>query len=178
MTRAASSGSRGLATPGYEGVGGLYAQLLGDRRFVPYAVLSGEQYRPTASTTRCRRRIAAFVEQQIMRGEVAGAMFDLVVQGWICRRICVPTCTGAGMPVEAYVAGLGDVATRRPGEFSRRAGAAAPPSARPEAGPVGERLLSRLDLRNIHFADLVTTSSTTPSSPATSVTRRWPNWSR
>ena len=150
---------QGLATPGYEGVGGLYAQLLGDPRFVPYAVLSGEQYLPYSEHDPLPPRIAAFVEQQIMRGEVAGAMFDLVVQG-----LDLPADLRADLhrrwdaAVEAYVAGLGDVHARRPGEFSRRVLA---PLHRHLRGLkldlVGERLLSRMDLRNIHFADLVTT---------------------
>lgn len=33
---------QGLTAPGYEGVGGLFAQMLGDERFTVLAALSGE----------------------------------------------------------------------------------------------------------------------------------------
>lgn len=150
---------QGLAAPGYEGVGGLYAQLLGDPRFTPYAVLSGEQYLPYAETDPLPPRIAHFVERELMRGEVARAMFDLVAQG-----LDLPDGLRDDLharwdaQIEEYIAGLGDVRAPRPGEFSRRV-------LRPQRrhirdlklGLVGERLLARMDLRNIHFADLVST---------------------
>jgi len=150
---------QGLATPGYEGVGGLYAQLLGDDRFTPYAVLSGEQYLPYSEDDPLPPRIAAFVEQELMAGEVAGAMFDLVTQG-----LALPDDVRTGLyqrwhaTIAAYIASLGDVHAPRPGDFSRRV-------LRPlrrhirdlQLDLTGERLLARLDLRNIHFADLVTT---------------------
>ena len=63
---------QGLAVPGYEGVGGLYAQLLGDDRFTPYAVLSSEQYLPYDEADPLPPRIATFVEEELMRGEIAG----------------------------------------------------------------------------------------------------------
>ena len=53
---------QGVAVPGYEGLGGLYAQLLGDERFTPYAVLSSEQYLPYDEADPLPPRIAAFVE--------------------------------------------------------------------------------------------------------------------
>lgn len=148
---------QGLATPGYEGVGGLYAQLLGDPRFTPYAVLSGEQYLPYAEEDPLPPRIARFVEQTLMRGEVAGAMFDLVFQG-----LDLPDELNRDLharwdaAVESYVAELGDVRSPRPGEFSRRVLRGLRRHIRDlKLGLAGERLLARMDLRNIHFADLV-----------------------
>jgi hypothetical protein len=149
----------GIATPGYEGLGGLYAQLLGDQRFTPYAVLSGEQYLPYDEENPLPPRIAAFVEQSLMQGEIAEAMFDLVTQG-----LSLPAATRAMLGLrwnallEEYIPSLRRLRSPRPGEFSRRV-------LRPfrqriaklQLGSAGDRLLSRLDLRNIHFADLVST---------------------
>ena len=70
-----------LAVPGYQRLGGLYAQLLGDKRFVPYAVLSSEQYLPYDEHNPLPPKISAFVEKELMQGEIAKAMSDLVFQG-------------------------------------------------------------------------------------------------
>ena len=148
-----------LAVPGYEGLGGLYAQLLGDERFTPYAVLSSEQYLPYDEHDPLPPRISAFVEDELMRGEVATAMFDLAAQG-----LALHGATHEGLRqrwdalIDRYIPRLGNVRAARPGDFSRRV-------LRPmrrhirkmDLGLAGERLLSRLDLRNIHFADLVHT---------------------
>ena len=45
---------KGLAAPGYEGASGLYAQLLGDERFTPYAVLPTNNTCPITSSIHCR----------------------------------------------------------------------------------------------------------------------------
>jgi superfamily II DNA or RNA helicase len=150
---------KGLAVPGYQGLGGLYAQLLGDARFTPYAVLSSEQYLPYDEEDPLPPRISAFIERELMQGEIAQAMFDLVFQG-----LDLP----AGMHdslrqrwdalIERYLPALENVHAARPGELSRRV--LRPMRRRIRAmdlGFAGERLLSRLDLRNIHFADLVST---------------------
>ena len=150
---------RGLATPGYEGLGGLYAQLLGDDRFTPYAVLSGEQYLPYTESDPLPPRIAAFVEKKLMQEEIAGAMFDLVTQG-----LGLPSALQGELRsrwdelIAQYVPTLVNVHAARPGDFSRRV-------LRPlrrrirdlKLGSAGDRLLARMDLRNIHFADLVST---------------------
>jgi superfamily II DNA or RNA helicase len=150
---------KGVAVPGYEGLGGLYAQLLGDERFTPYAVLSGEQYLPYDEADPLPPRIAAFVEKELMRSEIATAMYDLATQG-----LDLAPVTHAGLRerwdtfIADYIPALGNVHAARPGDFSRRV-------LRPmrqiirasDLGAAGERLLSRLDLRNIHFADLVNT---------------------
>ena len=147
------------AVPGYEGLGGLYAQLLGDERFSPYAVLSSEQYLPYNEHDPLPPRIASFVEQELMQAEIAGSMFDLVFQG-----LDIPDTTHHTLleqwqkSIDRYIPRLKNVHATRPGEFSRRV-------LRPmrkrirnlDLGLTGERLLSRLDLRNIHFADLVNT---------------------
>lgn len=150
---------QGLVAPGYEGVGGLYAQLLGDDRFTPYAVLSGEQYLPYAERDPLPPRIAAFVEEELMQGEIARAMFDLVLQG---LELPAPTrdelAAHWAALIAAYIPSLANVHTARPGDFSRRVLRSMRRRIRELAlGAAGERVLARLDLRNIHFADLVNT---------------------
>lgn len=148
-----------VVAPGYEGVGGLYAQMLGDERFTPYAVLSGEQYLPYDEADPLPPRIATFIEETLMQGEVAAAMFDLVFQG-----LDLPAATHENLHnlwntlVTSYIPMLSNVHAARPGDFRRRV---LRPMRRTigtlKLGSMGERLLSRMDLRNIHFADLVNT---------------------
>jgi superfamily II DNA or RNA helicase len=150
---------QGIAVPGYEGLGGLYAQLLGDERFTPYAVLSGEQYLPYSETDPLPPRIAAFVEQELMQREVAQAMFDLACQGLSLPPETVDALRRRwGQLIADYIPALGHVHAARPGDFSRRVLRPLRARIRELAlGSAGERLLARLDLRNIHFADLVNT---------------------
>jgi hypothetical protein len=150
---------QGVAVPGYEGLGGLYAQLLGDQRFTPYAVLSGEQYLPYDETDPLPPRIATFVESELMAGEVAGAMLDLVAQGLdLSPEIRESLRSRWDGLIAGYIPALGKVHAARPGDFSQRVLRPMRAHIRGMAlGPAGERLLSRLDLRNIHFADLVST---------------------
>jgi hypothetical protein len=153
------TGTGRVAVPGYEGLGGLYAQMLGDSRFTPYAVLSGEQYLPYDEEDPLPPRIATFIERELMQGEIAEAMFDLVMQG-----LSLPATTQAALGlrwnalIEEYIPALRKLRAPRPGEFSRRVMQPLRQRIRGLAlGPVGERLLARLDLRNIHFADLMST---------------------
>ena len=150
---------QGVAVPGYEGLGGLYAQLLGDERFTPYAVLSNEQYLPYDEKNPLPPRISAFVQQELMGGEIAQAMFDLVFQG-----VDLPAATYDNLRkrwqelIDGYIPRLGNVHAARPGDFSRRVLRPMRERIRSERlGFASERLLARMDLRNIHFADLMST---------------------
>jgi len=150
---------QGVAIPGYEGLGGLYAQLLGDERFTPYAVLSGEQYLPYDETDPLPPRIAAFVERALMQGELAQAMYDLAFQGLSLSPEAAEDLRQRWNALIAdYVPALGNVHAARPGDFSRRVLRPLRRQIRAmDLGSAGERLLARVDLRNIHFADLVNT---------------------
>lgn len=86
-------------------------------------------------------------------------MFDLVGQG-----LDLPPAAQQDLRVrwqgliDDYVPRLGSVHAARPGDFSRRVVQPIRRRIRDLAlGAAGERLLARLDLRNIHFADLVST---------------------
>jgi len=148
-----------LAVPGYEGLGGLYAQMLGDDRFTPYAVLSSEQYLPYDDENPLPPRIADYVEQAIMREEIAGAMFDLAAQN-----LDVPEVVREDLQrrwdalVAAYIEKMGDVHAARAGQFSRKVMQPLRRYVRKNIrGSEGERFLARMSLKNVHFADLVKT---------------------
>jgi superfamily II DNA or RNA helicase len=72
---------QGLTAPGYEGVAGLFAQLLGDNRFSALAALSSEMYMTLDEADPLPPRIATFIESELLRGEVGGAIFGLATQG-------------------------------------------------------------------------------------------------
>ncbi len=150
---------QGLAVPGYEGLGGLYAQLLGDERFTPYAVLSSEQYLPYDEADPLPPRISRFVERELMQGEIAGAMFDLVFQGLnIPAQVRDDLHSRWNALIGNYIPRLENVHAARPGDFSRRVLRPLRQQVRKlDLGSAGERLLARMDLRNIHFADLLNT---------------------
>jgi hypothetical protein len=148
-----------LATPGYEGLGGLYAQMLGDDRFTPYAVLSSEQYLPYSEENPLPPRIAHYVEQKLMRGEIAGAMFDLAAQN-----LDVPEVVREDLQrrwdqlVAAYIDVMGDVHAARSGEFSRKVMQPLRRYVRKNVrGEEGARFLARMSLKNVHFANMVKT---------------------
>jgi len=149
----------GLVSPGYQGVGGLFAQMLGDSRFVPVAVLSGEIYLAYSEKDPLPPRIAEFVERKLMRGEVAEAIFGLTTQG--------VNLTGVDREqfqkqfdrlIDDYIPTLKNIHAKRPGDFRKRVLNPLRSMVRKmKLGVDGQRLLMRLDLRNVHLVGLVTT---------------------
>jgi superfamily II DNA or RNA helicase len=149
----------GVATPGYEGLGGLYAHMLGDERFTPYAVLSSEQYLPYSDENPLPPRIAEFVERELMNGEIAQAMFDLATQGInFSPQAQADLQTRWDELIAKYISRLGDVHAARPSDFNRRVLRRMRDQIRRlDLGNEGKHLSSRLDMHNVHFADLVHT---------------------
>jgi hypothetical protein len=146
-----------VPVPGYEGVGGLFAQMLGDERFLPMAVLSQEMYIGYREQDPLPPRIAEHIEARLMRGEIAQAVFGLVTQG-----LGLPEKDHRALEtlfhdrIEAYVPTLHDVHAVRPGDFRRKVlGPLRREVKRRALGSDGERLLQRLDLRNIHLLGLI-----------------------
>jgi hypothetical protein len=99
------------------------------------------------------------VQSELMQGEIASAMFDLVFQG-----LDLPSASRDNLArrwhelIAGYIPRLENVHSARPGDFTRRVLRPMRKSIHGQKlGPVGERVLSRLALRNIHFADLVST---------------------
>jgi superfamily II DNA or RNA helicase len=150
---------QGLTAPGYEGVGGLFAQLLGDARFTAFAALSSEMYFTLDESDPLPPRIAEFIERELMRGEVASAIFGLATQGLDIDDAIVDALRGEWQRlVDEYVGGMGSVRARRFGEFRRRVLNPFRRFARKLLGTsANERLGGRLSTRNVHLAGLVTT---------------------
>lgn len=150
---------KGVATPGYEGVGGLYAQMLGDERFVPYAVLSTEQYLPFSADDPLPLRVSEYIEDQMMAGEISEAMFELATQGLDleeAKREELEALWKAA--IAEYLPRLANVHAVRPGDFTRRVVQRIRRRAKSmKLGAAGQRLAARMDLRNVHFAGLVRT---------------------
>ncbi len=149
----------GLVAPGYQGVGGLFAQMLGDRRFKPVAVLSGEMYLAYDEKNPLPPTIAEFVERELMRGEVAEAIYGLTMQGTdLGEKEAVVLEKYFYELIDDYIPSLINIYARRPGDFRKRV---LNPMRRlvrkMKLGSDGQRLLMRLDLRNVHLVGLVQT---------------------
>ncbi len=78
---------QGLATPGFDGVAGLFAEALGDPSFVPIAALGSEIYIPDIGggpgdgAGGLPGKVVAYIEHALMNQEVGTAMADLLVAG-------------------------------------------------------------------------------------------------
>jgi hypothetical protein len=149
----------GLTAPGYDGVAGLFAQLLGDTRFTAVAALSSEMYLTYDEHDPLPPRIAELVEDELMRDEIATAIFDLATQGLDLAPETVQALREEfNVLVEDYMTTLSGVRAPRLSEFRRRVLAPFRRTAHKLArGLAGERLQARLDLRNVHLADLIVT---------------------
>jgi superfamily II DNA or RNA helicase len=150
---------KGLATPGYEGVGGLFAEMLGDDRFTAFAVLSSEMYITYDEHDPLPPHIARFIEDELMRGEVAGAIFKLATQGLdLDPKTLDKLDKRFTTLIDRYIPRLVNIRATRRGEFSRRVLNPMRRSIRSmKLGPEGQRLLARLHRRNVHLSGLVQT---------------------
>jgi hypothetical protein len=72
---------RGTAAPGYDGVAGLFSEMLGDSRHLPIAVLSSEIYLPYMEDEAVTHQVAGFIEQRMMMENIGEAMQELVLSG-------------------------------------------------------------------------------------------------
>ena len=149
----------GLVAPGYQGVGGLFAQMLGDERFKPVAVLSGEMYLAYDEQNPLPPQIAKFVEDELMRGEVAEAIYGLTMQGADLSDEDAATLEKQFYElIDDYIPTLKNIHARRPGDFRKRVLNPMRRTVRQmKLGSDGQRLLMRLDLRNVHLVGLVQT---------------------
>ncbi|RNC67246.1 MAG: DEAD/DEAH box helicase [Desulfuromonadales bacterium] len=142
----------GVAIPGYSGVAGVFAQMLGDRHATPIAVLSREIYLPWDERKRLPASIAGFIRDDIMLRELGGELCGLVTQG-------IELTAGAleelrlsfATTLDRYIRGLLPVHAHRSAEFNREV---LKPLRRDMAGMTslvaggGEKLLARLSLRH------------------------------
>ncbi len=74
---------RGIAAPGYDGVAGLFSEMLGDSRHLPVAVLSSEIYLPYLDDEAVTHQVATFIEQKMMMENIGEAMQELVLAGLV-----------------------------------------------------------------------------------------------
>jgi hypothetical protein len=149
----------GVTAPGYDGVGGLFAQLLGDPRFTAFAALSSEMYITYDETDPLPPRIASFIESELMAGEIAEAIFGLVTQGLDLSSDVLETLHDQFFKLlQSYVASLRGVRAKRLGEFRHHIITPLQRTARQFlTGSTLERFLSRLGAGNVHLEGLVTT---------------------
>lgn len=149
----------GMAKPGYVGVAGLFAEMLGNSRFTCLAVLSNEMYLSYDEAAPLPPRVADYVEQALMRDEMGGAILNLVIQG-----LDLPDDARTRVG-EQFVTALSNYLPRarsargaRHAEFSRRVlGPVRRLVRKLDLGLPGERVLARLDRRNTHLKSLVQT---------------------
>ncbi|MCB0168870.1 MAG: hypothetical protein KDI79_31875, partial [Anaerolineae bacterium] len=148
---------KGVATPGYQGVAGLFSQILGDPRFTVLAALSSEMYLTYDEADPLTERIAAFIEARLMHGNASEAIFGLATQGLdLSDEVLKELHTGFDQLINDYLPSLRNIHTARPGDFNRHI--LKPMRRRIKrlklAESVEPRLLSRLDRRNINLQTL------------------------
>jgi DNA-binding transcriptional ArsR family regulator len=150
---------QGVSAPGYEGVAGLFAQLLGDRRFTVLAALSSEMYMTLDADDPLPVRVAAFIESELMRGEVAGAIFRLATQALELEpEVAERVRRTFDSLVAEYVTALAGARAQRPGEFRRKVLRPLQRGVRPHLSPSAvARFRSRLLPGNVHLTGLITT---------------------
>lgn len=104
--------------PGYRGVAGVFAELLGDGRVVPMAVLSDVLYLPVQKQNPLTRQVAEFIRSRIMRHELG----DLFVTT-LGQRVMLSGSEHADLVrwfsfiLWFYAGSLDDLRAPRPGEF-------------------------------------------------------------
>lgn len=149
----------GVMVPGYSGVAGVFGQLLGDERFTPMAVLSNEMYLAYNEASPLPLAIAAFIKREILRGELADALFGLATQEPGLQPEQLTELRAAFDAIlERYVDTLTGVAAARPGEFYRRVLVPFRRIVRQSRlGTTGEKLLTRLSLKHYHIRNNVDT---------------------
>jgi hypothetical protein len=150
---------RGTAAPGYEGVAGLFGQILGDSRFTVLAALSSELYLSDHPDDPLHEAIADYIEQEILLGEAADAVLDLALKG-----LALPEPQRRDIEqqyrerIAAYVPRLRNLRAPRPGEFARRVLLPVLRLVRKqELGVEGDRIASRLSRSNEHLRGLLGT---------------------
>jgi hypothetical protein len=150
---------QGVTAPGYEGVAGLFAQLLGDQRFTVLAALSSEMYMTRDEANPLPVRVAAFIESDMMRGDIAGAIFRLVMQGLeVTPEVTARLRRTFDDLVAQYIPASAAAGTHQPGVFRREVLRPFQRAVRPMLSPPARvRLRSRLLAGNVHLSGLIAT---------------------
>lgn len=141
------------AVPGYSGVGGLFAQLLGDKRFTPMAAISSEIYLPWTEKDFLPSKVADHIRQKIMFLELGKAFFSLVTQktGLSEEQLSSLEVTFQDL-LKDYIQNLSNVGATRPGEFNRLViKKFRKVVKKAKLGRPGEKLRDRLSLKHNHI---------------------------
>ncbi len=150
---------RGTAAPGYSGVAGVFAQMLGDKRFTTIAVLSSEIYLPWDEGNVLPTRIADFIKQEIMLGEIGDALFSLITQGMDLtadQQLDLQRSFNGFLGL--YIRELSKVRAPRPRQFDHEVlRFLRKEVVRAELGSIENKLLARLSLKQYHLRKLVDT---------------------
>ena len=148
-----------VAIPGYAGVAGVFAQMLGDTRLIPMAVLSSEIYLPWIETNPLPPRITGFIKHEIMCSELGNALFGVITQGLdIPSHRIMELSASFTETMGEYVHSIKDIGAPRPSEFEKRVLKKFRNTIKKaKLGKVEEKLVNRLNLKNNLVRKLVET---------------------
>ncbi|MCB0074060.1 MAG: hypothetical protein KDE20_21495, partial [Caldilineaceae bacterium] len=149
----------GVDNPGYDGVAGLFSELLGDDRFTVMAALSNEMYFTYDPQDPVTARIADFIRNRLMDGDVAHAIFSLFVAGLdLPEHVVTDLETRFFDRLVDFTATLEHMHAARLGAFNVKVLRPLQRAVkRLKLGMTGARLLARMDRRNADLKRLVTT---------------------
>jgi superfamily II DNA or RNA helicase len=150
---------RGVSVPGYQGLAGLFSEMLGDERFTVMAALSNEMYLSHDRDDPLTVRIADYIRNVLMQGEVAKSIFNLLVSGLeLSETDRTHLQSEFTDRFSRFVSTLEHMHAARPAIFNhdilrplRRT------VKRMDLGMIGDRLLARMDRRNVHLKRLIGT---------------------
>lgn len=112
---------RDTSVPGYAGVGGLFAQMLGDDRLTPMAAISSEIYLPWNEKNPLTYQISDYIRQEIMLNELGNAFFNLVTQkSGLSKEQLSSLKVSFDALLKEYFENLINVGASRPSEFNRK----------------------------------------------------------
>ena len=145
--------------PGYNGVAGVFGQMLGDTRFTPMAVLSSEIYLAYDEAHPLPQHIAQYIRREIMASEQGEALFDLTTQGLgLSTQQLLDVHTAFTDILSQYIETLSEVQAARPDEFSRKVLVPFRKAVRKaKLGKLRDKLLARLSLKHYHVRNCVNT---------------------
>jgi superfamily II DNA or RNA helicase len=148
-----------VAIPGYTGVAGVFAQMLGDPRLTPIAVLSSEIYMPWTEMNSLPSRIADFIKHEIMLSELGTTLFSTITQGFdIPDHRNMELLASFTEILGQYIHSIKNIGAPRPSEFDKRVlNRFRATVNNAQLGMVEEKLVNRLSLENNLVRKLVGT---------------------
>ncbi len=141
------------AVPGYSGVAGVFAQMLGEKKITPMAVLSSEIYMPWKEKNPLPLRIAGFIKQEIMLEELGEALFGLLTQGLGLTEDQTSSLHSSFREIlRHYIQGLSKIRASRPGEFNRKVLRSFRREIKKvKLDSIETKILARISMKNFHL---------------------------